>query len=215
MIQVKNVTKKYGSIKALNDVSFDVEDGEFISIVGPSGSGKTTLLNVVAGLLTPTSGEVAVNGESIYKLSQRERTAFRRRELGFVFQTFNLIPYLTAIENVEIPMYLSGISHEEQERMAKKLLERVWLGDRLTHRPSELSTGEQQRVAIARALANKGSVILADEPTGNIDMKTGRELMKYMRRLNKEDGVTMLVVTHNPEVAKFADRKMEIINGKI
>jgi len=215
MIQVKNVTKKYGSIKALNDVSFDVEDGEFISIVGPSGSGKTTLLNVVAGLLTPTSGEVVVNGEYIYKLSQRERTAFRRRELGFVFQTFNLIPYLTAIENVEIPMYLSGTSHEEQERMAKKLLERVWLGDRLTHRPSELSTGEQQRVAIARALANKGSVILADEPTGNIDMKTGRELMKYMRRLNKEDGVTMLVVTHNPEVAKFADRKMEIINGKI
>ena len=184
MIEVKHVTKTYGSIEALNDVSLQVEDGDFISIVGPSGSGKTTFLNLVAGLLTPTSGETMVDGVSLYELSPRDRTAFRRKKFGFIFQSFNLIPYLTAIENVEIPLYVAGVRPTKQRAVASRLLDRVGLKDRFYHLPSELSLGEQQRVAIVRALANNASVILADEPTGNLDTKTGDELIGYVKELN-------------------------------
>lgn len=214
MIEVKHVTKTYGSIEALNDVSLQVEDGDFISIVGPSGSGKTTFLNLVAGLLTPTSGETMVDGVSLYELSPRDRTAFRRKKFGFIFQSFNLIPYLTAVENVEIPLYVAGVRPTKQRAVASRLLDRVGLKDRFYHLPSELSLGEQQRVAIVRALANNASVILADEPTGNLDTKTGEELMEYVKELNG-DGVTVLLVTHDLAIAGFAKRTIEIVDGRI
>ena len=214
MIKVKNLTKTYGNIEVLKDASLEVRSGEFISIVGPSGSGKTTLLNVVAGLLTPTQGEVIVDGVSLYKLSPRERTAFRREKFGFIFQTFNLLSYLTAIENVEIPLYLAGAKSVDQKLVAKELLDRVGLKQRFSHLPSELSIGEQQRVAIARALANNASVILADEPTGNLDTKTGEDFMRDIKRLNAE-GVTVLLVTHNVEMARFANRQIKMIDGRL
>jgi len=202
------------SIEALNDVSLQVEDGDFISIVGPSGSGKTTFLNLVAGLLTPTSGETMVDGVSLYELSPRDRTAFRRKKFGFIFQSFNLIPYLTAVENVEIPLYVAGVRPTKQRAVASRLLDRVGLKDRFYHLPSELSLGEQQRVAIVRALANNASVILADEPTGNLDTKTGEELMEYVKELNG-DGVTVLLVTHDLAIAGFAKRTIKIVDGRI
>lgn len=214
MIKVKNITKTYGNIEALKDVSLEVRSGEFISVVGPSGSGKTTLLNVVAGLLTPTEGEVIVDGVSLYKLSLKQRIAFRRKNFGFIFQTFNLLSYLTAMENVEIPLYLAGTKSADQRLVAKELLNRVGLKERLSHLPSELSIGEQQRVAIARALANNASVILADEPTGNLDTKTGEEFMREIKRLNAE-GVTVLLVTHNVEMAKFANREIQMVDGRL
>jgi len=214
MIKVKNITKTYGNIEALKDVSLEVKNSEFISIVGPSGSGKTTLLNVIAGLLTPTEGEVIVNGVSLYKLSLKQRIAFRRKNFGFIFQTFNLLSYLTAIENVEIPLYLAGAKSADQKLVAKELLDKVGLKQRLSHLPSELSIGEQQRVAIARALANKASVLLADEPTGNLDTKTGKAFMREIKRLNGE-GVTVLLVTHNVEMAKLANRQIEMTDGRL
>ena len=214
MVKVKNITKTYGNVEVLKDVSLEVRSGEFISIVGPSGSGKTTFLNVVAGLLTPTEGEVIVDGVSLYKLSLKQRIAFRRKNFGFIFQTFNLLSYLTAIENVEIPLYLAGAKSADQKLVAKELLDRVGLKQRLSHLPSELSIGEQQRVAIARALANNASVILADEPTGNLDTRTGEEFMREIKRLNTE-GVTVLLVTHNTEMAKFANRQVRIIDGRL
>jgi putative ABC transport system ATP-binding protein len=214
VIEVKNVTKAYGSIEALKDVSLEVKDGDFVSLLGPSGSGKTTFLNLVAGLLTPTSGQVLVDGVSLYELSPRERTAFRREKFGFIFQAFNLITYLTAIENVEMPLYLAGMRPEKQRVIASQLLEKVGLKDRFFHLPSELSTGEQQRIAIARSLANNASVILADEPTGNLDSKTGEELMGYVKKLN-EEGVTVLLVTHDPSVATFARRSIQVVDGRI
>ncbi len=214
MIEVRNVTKIYGAVSALNDVSFEVKNGEFISFVGPSGSGKTTLLNIIAGLLTPTSGEVIVDGKSLYKMSLRERTAFRRKKFGFIFQTYNLISYLTAIENVEVSLYLAGVESARQKKIARGLLEKVGLKERLTHLPSELSTGQQQRVAIARALANNVSIIFADEPTGNLDVKTGRKLMMHIKELNR-GGTTVILVTHDPEIAGFADRVMKIVDGRV
>jgi len=214
VIEVKNVTKTYGRLEALNDVSLEVKDGDFISLLGPSGSGKTTFLNAVAGLLTPTRGKVVVDGVSLYELGARERTAFRRKKFGFIFQAFNLISYLTAIENVEMPLYLQGMQSAKQRVIASQLLEKVGLKDRFFHLPSELSIGEQQRVAIARALANNASVMLADEPTGNLDTKNGAELMGYVKELN-EEGVTVLLVTHDPSVAAFARRSIKVVDGRI
>ncbi|UCD71218.1 MAG: ABC transporter ATP-binding protein [Syntrophobacterales bacterium] len=214
MIEVKNVTKTYGRIEALNDVNLEVKKGDFISLLGPSGSGKTTFLNLVAGLLTPTRGEVIVDGVSLYKLGPRERTAFRRRKFGFIFQAFNLISYLTAIENAEMPLYLAGMHPAKQRAIASKLLKKVGLKDRFFHLPSELSIGEQQRVAIARALANNASVILADEPTGNLDTKAGEELVGYVKELN-EEGVTVLLVTHDPVISAFARKTLKVVDGRI
>lgn len=214
MIEVSHVTKIYGGIEALHDVSLHVQRGDFVSIVGPSGSGKSTFLNLLAGLLTPTGGEVVVDGISLYKLSPKERTALRRDKFGFIFQTFNLIPYLTAIENVEIPLYLAGVPQTKQRAIATELLDKVGLKDRVSHLPSELSIGEQQRVAVARALTNNASVILADEPTGNLDTKSGGELMGYVKKLNG-DGVTVLLVTHDPAIAGFAQRKIKIVDGRL
>jgi len=214
MIEVKEVTKSYGDITPIENVNLQIEEGEFISIIGPSGSGKTTLLNVAAGLLTPTQGEVIINGISLYKLNQRERVVFRRKNFGFVFQAFNLISYLTAIENIEVPLYLAGIKEKKQEYLANELLERVGLKDKGNRFPAQLSTGEQQRVAIARALANNPRVIFADEPTGNLDIKTGKEVICYMKELN-ERGVTILLVTHDSEMANLAQKKIKLVDGRL
>jgi len=214
MIELRNVTKKYGDMEVVKAANFQVEKGDFLSVLGPSGSGKTTLLNMIAGLLTPTHGEVMVDGVSLYGLSLRERAVFRRKKFGFIFQTFNLIPYLTAVENVEVPLYLAGIYKKKQKMIASELLEKVGLKDKLNRLPSQLSVGEQQRIAIARALANNPQVILADEPTGNLDSKTGKEVITYIRRLN-EDGGTVLLVTHDREMASFARREIKIVDGRL
>lgn len=214
MIELRDVTKKYVDIEVVKTANLCVKKGDFLSVLGPSGSGKTTLLNMIAGLLTPTHGEVMVDGVSLYGLSPRERVAFRRKKFGFIFQTFNLMPYLTAIENVEVPLCLVGIAEKKQAMIARELLEKVGLRDKLIRFPSQLSVGEQQRVAVARALANNPEVILADEPTGNLDSKTGREVMSYIKRLN-EDGVTVLLVTHDREMAGFARREIKIVDGSL
>ena len=214
MIEVKSVTKSYDDITPLEDVNFCINGGDFVSVVGPSGSGKTTLLNVMAGLLTPTKGEIMVDGTSLYELNQRDRVAFRRKNFGFIFQSFNLTSYLTVVENVEVPLYLAGEKKKRQRHVAQELLARVGLEDKGDRFPSQLSIGEQQRVAIARTLANSPRVIFADEPTGNLDGKTGRVIMNYLKELN-ELGVTILLVTHNLEMANFAERKIELTDGRL
>lgn len=214
MIEVKTVTKSFGDITPLEDINFCINRGDFVSVIGPSGSGKTTLLNLMAGLLTPTRGEIMVDGTSLYELNQRDRVAFRRKNFGFIFQSFNLISYLTVVENVEVPLYLAGEKKKKQRHVAHELLARVGLEDKGNRFPSQLSIGEQQRVAIARTLANSPRVIFADEPTGNLDGKTGRVIMNYMKELN-ELGVTIVLVTHNLEMADFAERKIELNDGRL
>ena len=214
MIETKRVTKSYGDVIPLEDINLKIEKGEFVAVVGPSGSGKTTLLNVVAGLLTPNQGEVTVDGISLYELKKRDRISFRRKNFGFVFQSFNLIPYLNTMENIEVPLYLAGIKKRRQESLASELLERVGLRGKGSRFPSQLSVGEQQRVAIARALANEPGVVFADEPTGNLDAKTGKEVMHYMKEQN-ERGVTVLLVTHDSEMASFAEREIRLVEGRL
>ena len=185
-----------------------------MSVVGPSGSGKSTLLLMLGGMLSPTSGRVLLDGESIYDLSADERAGLRTRNVGFVFQTFNLVGYLTALENVQIPMYLAGLDEAAQQERAASLLERVGLGDRLHHKPCELSVGQQQRVALARMLANDPAVILADEPTGNLDPDTSRQVIGYFEEFNQE-GKTIVMVTHDPRAAERAQRTLRLTDGKI
>jgi putative ABC transport system ATP-binding protein len=199
---------------ALNEVSLSIEKGEFISIVGPSGSGKTTLLLCMGGLIHPSVGKVNIDGASIYDLNIKERANFRLRNLGFVFQTFNLIPYLTALENVQIPLSLAGNTNGNQTERATELLEKLGLGDRLNHKPRELSIGQQQRVAIARALANNPKIIMADEPTGNLDPNTTTETVAYLNLLN-QTGITVVMVTHNPGVAEYAQRTLRLVDGRV
>ncbi len=214
MIEVRAVTKSYDDITPLEDINFCINGDDFVSVTGPSGSGKTTLLNVMAGLLTPTQGEIMVDGTSLYELNHRDRVAFRRKNFGFIFQSFNLISYLTAVENVEVPLYLAGEKKKRQRHIAKELLDRVGLEDKGDRFPNQLSIGEQQRVAIARTLADSPRVIFADEPTGNLDGKAGRVIMNYLKELN-ELGVTILLVTHDLEMASFAKRKIELTDGRL
>ena len=218
MIKIENLSKKYhskgNSVLALDEVSLSIEKGEFISIVGPSGSGKTTLLLCMGGLIHPSVGKVNIDGASIYDMGIKERAAFRLRNLGFVFQTFNLIPYLTALENVQIPLSLAGNNNGNQTERATELLEKLGLGDRLNHKPRELSIGQQQRVAIARALANNPKIILADEPTGNLDPNTTNETVAYLNLLN-QTGITVVMVTHNPGVAERAQRTLKLVDGRL
>jgi len=218
MIRIENLSKKYNSkrnsVVALNEVSLSIEKGEFISIVGPSGSGKTTLLLCMGGLIHPSVGKVNIDGASIYDLDIKERATFRLRNLGFVFQTFNLIPYLTALENVQIPLSLAGNTNGNQTERATELLEKLGLGDRINHKPRELSIGQQQRVAIARALANNPKIIMADEPTGNLDPNTTTETVAYLNSLN-QTGITVVMVTHNPGVAEYAQRTLRLVDGKL
>ncbi len=218
MLKMDKVTKKYRHrgeyVTALDNASVTIHKGDFVSVVGPSGCGKSTLLLMLGGMLSPTSGRVLLDGESIYDLNSDQRAGLRTRNVGFVFQTFNLVSYLTALENVQIPMYLAGLDEAAQEERAANLLERVGLGDRLHHKPCELSVGQQQRVALARMLANDPAVILADEPTGNLDPDTSRQVIGYFEEFNQE-GKTIVMVTHDPRAAERAQRTLRLTDGKI
>jgi putative ABC transport system ATP-binding protein len=218
MYELQSVTKTYSrrgqSVTALCDTTLSIPDNDFVAIVGPSGSGKTTLLSLLGGMLAPTSGQVLLEGQSLYDLSVEERTALRSRRIGFVFQAFNLIPWLSALENVQIPLLLSGHSADEQRQRALELLERVGLADRVDHQPAELSHGQQQRVALARTLANDPQVILADEPTGNLDQTSGRQIMNLFMELNDE-GRAIVMVTHNPQLACCGREIVELIDGRV
>lgn len=216
MYQLQSVTHTYSrrghSVTALDDLDLDIPANDFIAIVGPSGSGKTTLLSVLGGMLAPAAGQVILQGRSIYDLPICERAALRQGEIGFVFQSFNLIPWLTARENVQIPLMLAGSSPLQQVERAEELLTRVGLSDRIDHRPPELSQGQQQRVALARTLANDPQVILADEPTGNLDSETRGQVMEYLAEFHNE-GRTLIVVTHDAETAAFANRTIRLVAG--
>jgi putative ABC transport system ATP-binding protein len=218
IIRAEGLVKEYvqGSklVRALNGVDLTVEEGEFLAIMGPSGSGKSTLLHIIGGLDRPTEGRILIRGADLSRLSDMELAELRNREIGFVFQFFNLIPRMDAIRNVELPLAIAGVPREERRRRAMELLKLVGLGDRMTHRPGELSGGEQQRVAIARALANDPSIILCDEPTGNIDSKTGEEVIWLMKELNQESGKTFLIVTHDLTVAQMTGRILYLHDGK-
>jgi putative ABC transport system ATP-binding protein len=201
-------------VSAVAGIDLEIERGEAVALVGPSGSGKSTLLNLVGGLDRPTSGEIWVDGENIAKAPARRLVEHRRRRIGFVFQSFNLLPQRTALENVEVPLMVDGVPRAERRDRARELLEKIGLGPRTGHRPSELSGGEQQRVAIARALANKPIILLADEPTGNLDSATGAEVMHLLRDLNAE-GLTLILVTHDSSVAAYANRIVRLRDGKV
>ncbi|MCC7552234.1 ABC transporter ATP-binding protein [Candidatus Micrarchaeota archaeon] len=218
ILRITDVKKRYtlGEIyvNALNGVSLDINRGELISIVGPSGSGKSTLLNVIGLLSEPTEGKILLKGKDISKLSEDERAYIRGKTLGFVFQTFNLIPTFTSIENVSVPLMFYGYSKEKRTKIAQDLLTKVGLGHRLNSKPSQLSGGERQRVAIARALANEPEIILADEPTGNLDSKSGTAILDLFLKLNKE-GKTIILVTHDPKLPNLTQRTIYIKDGVI
>jgi len=218
MLTMETVTKVYNhrgpAVTVLNDVNLEIPQGDFVSIVGPSGSGKSTLLLAMGGMLSPSSGRVELDGESVYDLAPDRRAALRGRKIGFVFQTFNLVPYLSALENVQVPLFLAGFGEGDQRSQAAALLERFGLGDRLEHKPSELSVGQQQRVALARMLANDPSVILADEPTGSLDPETSAQVMEFLDETNRE-GRTVVMVTHDPQVARRAKRTLRLDSGRI
>lgn len=219
IIELQNVRKTYemGDVKvnALCGIDLKIYDGEFVAIIGHSGSGKSTLMNMVGSLDLPTSGKIKLDNVDITTLSESELAQWRGKKIGFVFQSFNLIPTLTAIENVSLPLMFKNVSIEEAKERSKKMLEKVGIGHRMNHLPRELSGGEQQRVAIARALVVKPEVILADEPTGNIDYKSGLEIMGLLTKLNKEEKRTVIVVTHERFVAEHAERIVELRDGRI
>jgi len=202
-------------VRALNGVNMKIKEGEFMSIMGPSGSGKSTLLNLIGALDKPTEGKVLIRGTDISKLNDDELAELRNREIGFVFQFFNLIPRMTALKNVELPMSFASVSSTQRKKRATKVLEMVGLGDRLEHKPTELSGGQQQRVAIARALVNDPAIVLCDEPTGNIDTKTGAEIMNILKRLNDEERKSFIIVTHDPNIANSTHRIMNMQDGII
>jgi putative ABC transport system ATP-binding protein len=202
-------------VKALDGVDLDIGRGEYVSIVGPSGSGKTTLFNLIGGLDKPTEGNVFIDGVDISQLDAYELAWLRCRKIGYIFQSFNLIQVLTALENVALPTVFAGTPHDEGLKKAEKLLESVGLGKRIHHRPSELSAGQQQRVAIARALANDPAIILADEPTGNLDLQTGIEIIDLLHGLNKMKGLTLVAATHDLKMIKASDRIVWMRDGQI
>jgi putative ABC transport system ATP-binding protein len=211
LVHVEKLEKRFGEVRALDHVSFDVEAGEWIAIMGPSGSGKTTLINILGGLEHPSAGRIVVDGLEIGNLGERELTRYRADKIGFVFQQFHLVPYLTALENVMLAQYFHSITDEKE---AAEALGRVGLSDRLTHVPAELSGGEQQRVAIARALINHPKVILADEPTGNLDEANESIILNLLHELHGA-GHTILVVTHSQAIGNLADRRVELEHGRL
>lgn len=218
VVVVKDLSKAYrlGTVlvPALDGVSLRVLAGEFVAIAGPSGSGKTTLLNLIGCLDGPTRGEIEIDGEPVGRLTASERADLRARKMGFIFQSFNLIPVLTAEENVEYPLLIGPRTPDRRQR-ARRALEQVGLGDRARHRPPELSGGQQQRVAIARALVGDPALVLADEPTANLDSQTGHDIIELMRRLNREHGTTFVFSTHDPRIMKAADRVLAISDGRL
>jgi len=219
LLQLKNITKTYLSgtseFDALKDVSLKISEGEFISITGPSGSGKSTLMHIIGLLDNPTSGEVILQGKDIARLNESELAVFRNKILGFVFQQFNLLSKTSSLENVMLPLLYSDIPSEKRKNLALEMLAKVNLSSKLKNLPSQLSGGEQQRVAIARALVNNPKIILADEPTGNLDSKTGREVIDLLHKLNKEEKRTIILVTHDRDLANEAERILVIKDGKI
>ena len=218
LIETRDLWKTYtmGSeeIHALRGVSIDIDRGEYVAIMGPSGSGKSTLMNLIGCLDTPTKGTYLLNGKRVSDMNDNELARIRNEEIGFIFQTFNLLPRATALHNVELPLVYAGVSGTDREVRARAALERVELGDRMTHRPNELSGGQRQRVAIARALVNNPSILLADEPTGNLDSKTGAEIMSLFEKLHLA-GNTIVLVTHEADVAAFAHRTVHIRDGQV
>ncbi len=219
VVRVEHVTKEYAMgrmvVKALRGVSLEIARGEFLCIAGPSGSGKTTLLNLIGCLDKPTSGRILLEGQDISKLSPKELAWVRRRRLGFVFQTFNLVPVLTAYENVELPLLLLGVGATERRRRVYELLEALGIGDLAHHRPDEMSGGQQQRVSIARALVTEPALVLADEPTANLDSETGKAIIELMHDLNQKRGTTFVFSTHDPKVMERASRLVHIRDGVI
>ncbi len=217
MLDIRKLTKEFDSgdhhLTVLRDVTFQITQGEFVAIVGPSGSGKTTLLGLLAGLDTPSTGQVFLDGSDLTRLNEDQRAQLRGKKVGFVFQSFQLIPTLTAIENVQVPLELRG--DRGAFAAAKELLTRVGLGDRLEHFPSQLSGGEQQRVAIARAFVNKPSILFADEPTGNLDAGTGSKIVALLEELNRESGSTVIIVTHDLTLAQRAQRIIRLADGAV
>lgn len=217
IISLKNVSKKYQlgdtEVEALKGSDIDIVEGEFVAVMGPSGSGKSTLMNMIGALDTPTSGDVVIREEKISGLTQDELALLRSKKIGFIFQQFNLIPSMNATENVALPMLFTGVSKAERTEKAEEILKDVGLGDRLHHMPSELSGGQRQRVSIARSLANDPAIILADEPTGNLDTDTGEKIMDLLTELNDE-GKTIIMVTHDENDAEYADRIIKIVDGK-
>ena len=217
VIELHDVKKVYEvgtKVYALNGVTMSVKRGEFVAIMGPSGSGKSTLLNLIGCLDKPTEGRVIINGVDTSSLTDKQLTELRRDTIGFIFQQYNLVPTLTAFENVELPMIFKGVAKAEREKRAEELLRLVGLEREMHRKPKEMSGGQQQRVAIARALANNPSILLCDEPTGNLDTKNGRAIMKLIKSLNDE-GVTVVLVTHDPAVAEFAERSVRIVDGRL
>ena len=218
MLALQSVSKTYThrgrTVKALDNANLEVQNGDFIAVVGPSGSGKSTLLLMLGGMLSPASGRVLVDGQSLYDMGTDKRAELRRKKIGFVFQTFNLIPYLTAMENVQVPLLLTGVNERIQQERAASLLTRLGLADRLDHKPSELSVGQQQRVALARMLANDPAVVLADEPTGNLDPDTSGQIIDFLEEVNRE-GRTVVMVTHDMRAAQRAKRILRLVDGTI
>ncbi len=215
MIVAQKIHFSYGNLKVLKGLDLHIEKGEFVSIVGTSGSGKTTLLQLLGTLENTDSGEIIIDEKAVQKLSEKELAIFRNQKIGFVFQFHNLLAEFSALENVCLPAYIAGISKKQAEKKAKEILSILGLENRMTHKPGELSGGEQQRVAVGRALINSPAVILADEPSGNLDSKNAKDLHKLLLELNQERGQTIVIVTHNDELANMANRKLEMVDGKL
>jgi len=218
VIKSKGITKVYQmgevQVHALRGVDISIKEGEVVSIMGPSGSGKSTLMNIIGCLDRPTSGEYYLDGQLVSNMSDDELAIVRNKKVGFVFQNFNLLSRSTALINVELPLRYSGVKNERKEK-AIQALESVGLGDRVNHKPTELSGGQQQRVALARAIINNPSIIMADEPTGNLDSKSGKEIMELLLNMNKKSGTTLIIVTHDPKIAKQTQRVIELYDGKV
>jgi len=218
-IRLENVVKiyKFGEfeLKVLNNITVSIEKGEFVCIMGPSGSGKSTFMNIIGCLDTPTSGKYFLEGVDVSTFNLDELAEIRNRKIGFVFQQFNLLPRATALENVELPLIYAGIPAKGRKEIALEVLSKVGLGERANHYPRQLSGGQQQRVAIARALVNNPSIMLADEPTGNLDSKSSMEIMDIFKKLNEEHGLTTIIVTHEPDIAAFGKRQIRFLDGKI
>ncbi|PUB12439.1 ABC transporter ATP-binding protein [Yoonia sediminilitoris] len=219
LIRLRGISRIYGTgeaeVRALDGIDLDIDAGEFVAIMGPSGSGKSTAMNVIGCLDAPTAGHYLFNGVEVAKLTQDQRALLRRHYLGFVFQGYNLLPRTSALQNVELPLIYKGLSRTERHRAATEALAKTGLAERAHHDPSELSGGQQQRVAIARALAGNPQVILADEPTGNLDTKLSVEIMEVLQELNQRDGLTIIMVTHESDMAEYAKRKIWMVDGRI